>query len=146
MTRRQLHLDAVRHVSAKLAEMRVPVKATGMTAGLDLATPTHTIAVRGARLSRIIRYIEGVRYEYPGVRWNLHQHGVRRTAPDVWVLIVADGRDWPCYIVPGHELAGRLTVEATMGQPATGRGRPRNGTIRPYLNAWGELRRRRVAA
>lgn len=142
--RHEIHAAAVRYVAAWLAAPGVPVK-TATEGGLDLATPGHTIAVRVCRLGTIRRTIRGKQYEYPGVRWNLHQHGVRQTNPDVWVLVVADGPEWPCYVVPGHLLERKLTVEITLGAESH-RGRPRNGVVRPYLNAWDALRRRRRAA
>jgi hypothetical protein len=81
-------------------------------------------------------------YRYGLEFWNLHQHGKRTADPDIWLLVGASA----VYVVPAHELAGRLTYSLLFG--AARRRRP--ARVRPYAGRWEiierALRRLRRAA
>ena len=133
-----LHRRAVERCVRVMHRRGLGVERIRHPGGVDLSIgPGLSCAVRAAR-PRAHRHhitVGGRRYCYTyGLEfWNLHQHGKRTAAPDIWLLVGASA----VYVVPAHELAGRLTYSLLVG--AAHRNRP--ARVRQYADRWDVIER-----
>jgi hypothetical protein len=136
--RHALHRRAVDRCVRALHRHGLSVERIRHPGGIDLSVGHGlSCAVRAAR-PRAHRHhitVGGRRYSYTyGLEfWNLHQHGKRTADPDIWLLVGGS----TVYVVPAHELAGRLTYSLLVGAAQ----RKRLARARQYADRWDVIER-----
>jgi len=108
-----LYRWAIDYVTDVLRRLHCRVEESAAQGGLVLrVAPDGTmnainVVVRiSRRLPKVHRVTVGghhYRYIIQAYHWNLHQHGIRLTQPDVWVLVPADDPD-RSFVVPAREI------------------------------------------
>jgi len=139
-TRRQADHDAgVRYVARALRRRGCHVETIILPRGISLlVTPPRgvplEVAVRVARTRGHTHPVNvaGKRYvyRYQQLHWNLHSHGKRTTAPDVWVLVALGGQP-RAFVVPPALVPGKSAM-LLEGEAK----RPRRSRLRRCLGRW----------
>lgn len=140
-----LHARALRCVIYRLAQQglaatrQAPQNGSG---GIDLVVGRRRIAVRAARLRPQQTTVRACgrtyRYRYGAWKWCLHQGGVRRCQPDVWVFVAlavhgASARVRFVLVVPNREIGARRTSVLLMDTP---RHRAQGAALYAWVDRW----------
>lgn len=133
--RQELHAAGVAYVARALRRRGCPVR-TVPNSAVSLEAAGLALGVRVARTRMVAHPVtvagRRYRYTYPIMHFNLHAHGEKIHAPDVWVL-VAVGARFRVWVIPAAVLA-RCKTAQVLDTPSAQRST--RGRLRAYEGRW----------